>query len=309
MQKLILNVLFFLVILFGLGWYFSDITLYLVFSIVIASALRPVTNRLNSIHILGRHLPRWLAILISFFLIGVVLFVMGLLFIPLVITQLEVIQDLDTDYLYSRIQVPVEYIENLLIRLKLTENQPGYLIANLRESLARSFDEINIEGFLNLFINTTSSVVIGIMSVAFITFFLLLENGLLRRNFLSFIPNKYFEISVATFHKVERLLSNYLVGLLLQMTAIFSIASSGLMLMNMDYAITIAVFAAVANLIPYVGPMLGAAFGVLVGLSTSNFAETNDMYFFIFKVLSVFAVVQLTDNILLQPLIFSKSVK
>ena len=309
MQKLILNVLFFLVILFGLGWYFSDITLYLVFSIVIASALRPVTNRLNSIHILGRHLPRWLAIFISFFLIAVVLFVMGLLFIPLVITQLEVIQDLDTDYLYSRIQVPVEYIENLLIRLKLTENQPGYLIANLRESLARSFDEINIEGFLNLFINTTSSVVIGIMSVAFITFFLLLENGLLRRNFLSFIPNKYFEISVATFHKVERLLSNYLVGLLLQMTAIFSIASSGLMLMNMDYAITIAVFAAVANLIPYVGPVLGAAFGVLVGLSTGNFAETNDMYFFIFKVLSVFAVVQLTDNILLQPLIFSKSVK
>src|SRR5690606_36839949 len=107
----------------------------------------------------------------------------------------EVIQGLDTDYIYSRVQVPVEFIENLLIRLKLTENQPGYLLANLRDNLSGSFNEINIEGFLNLFINTTSSVVIGIMSITFISFFLLLENGLLRRNFLSFIPNKYFEIS------------------------------------------------------------------------------------------------------------------
>src|SRR5690606_18737369 len=104
MQKLILHVILFLVILFGLGWYFSDITLYFIFSIVIASALRPVTNRLNSIHILGQQLPRSLAILISFFLIGLVLFLMGLLFIPLFITQLEVIQGLDTDYIYSRVQ-------------------------------------------------------------------------------------------------------------------------------------------------------------------------------------------------------------
>lgn len=126
---------------------------------------------------------------------------------------------------------------------------------------------------------------------------------------MNFIPNKYFELSVATFHKVEQLLSNYLLGLLIQISVIFSIASIGLTIANVEYAMTIAVFAAVANLIPYAGPMLGAIFGVLVGLSTGEFSAANEVYFFLFKVLAVFSVVQLSDNVILQPFIFSKSVK
>ncbi|MEX0883911.1 MAG: AI-2E family transporter, partial [Cyclobacteriaceae bacterium] len=149
----------------------------------------------------------------------------------------------------------------------------------------------------------------SILAVVLITFFLLLENGLMRRNLLNFIPNKYFELSVATFHKVERLLSNYLLGLLIQMTAIFSIATIGLTVANIDYAMTIAVFAAVANLIPYAGPILGATFGILVGFSTGDFSSTNEIYFFLFKILTVFSLVQLSDNVILQPFIFSKSVK
>lgn len=309
MQKLILYVLFFLVILFFIGWYFSDITLYFIFSMVIAAALRPLTNRINSVHILGQHIPKTVAIILSFSLIGLIIFFIGLLFIPLFRTQFEVIQGLDMDFIYEKVQNPIEFIENLFIKFNLTNHEPGYLIANLRESLAESFNEINIQGFLNLFINTTSSLVISVISILFITFFLLLENGLLRRNLLNFIPNSYFELSVATFHKVERLLSNYLIGLLVQMSAIFTIASLGLKIMNIDYAVTIAIFAAVANLIPYVGPVMGAFFGVLVGLSTGSYIGTNEIYFLLFKILSVFAVVQLTDNILLQPLIFSKSVK
>jgi predicted PurR-regulated permease PerM len=309
MQKFLLYVLLFVIILFCVGWYFSDITLYFIFSMVIAAALRPFTNRVNNFHILGQNLPRSIAIVLSFLLIALLVFFVGLLFIPLFRTQFEVIQALDLDYLYDKVQGPVGYIEDLLIKFNLTDNQPGYLISNLRQSLSRSFNEINIQGFLNLFINTTSSVVISSMAIIFITYFLLLENGLLRRNLMNFIPNSYFELSVATFHKVERLLSNYLVGLFVQMSAIFTIASLGLIIMDINYAVTIAIFAAIANLIPYIGPVLGACFGVLVGLSTSTFMDTNEMYFFIFKVLSVFAVVQITDNILLQPVIFSKSVK
>ncbi|HSI74584.1 MAG TPA: AI-2E family transporter, partial [Lunatimonas sp.] len=45
------------------------------------------------------------------------------------------------------------------------------------------------------------------------------------------------------------------------------------------------------------------------GLATGNFSEANEIYFLIAKILGVFAVVQLCDNIFLQPMIFSKSVK
>jgi predicted PurR-regulated permease PerM len=168
---------------------------------------------------------------------------------------------------------------------------------------------MNFQGFINGVISATSTFFISILAIGFITFFLLLENGLLRRNLLNFIPNQYFELSVATFNKVERLLSNYLISLLIQMSVIFTIASVGLTIGNIEYAMTIAVFAAVANLIPYAGPILGATFGVLVGLSTGDFSTANEVYFFLFKILTVFSVVQISDNVVLQPFIFSKSVK
>jgi predicted PurR-regulated permease PerM len=70
------------------------------------------------------------------------------------------------------------------------------------------------------------------------------------------------------------------------------------------------VFAAVANLIPYLGPILGACFGIVVGISTSgHITLSRELFILVVKILSVFGVVQVTDNVLLQPLIFSKSVK
>jgi predicted PurR-regulated permease PerM len=170
----------------------------------------------------------------------------------------------------------------------------------------RTFD---FGGFISGLFNLTTSLLIGVMAVGFITFFLLLENGLLRRNLLNLIPNSYFELSVATFTKVEKLLSNYLFGLLIQMLLLFSIAGLGLSIAGVDYAVTIALFAAVANLIPYAGPILGAAFAVVVGVSTGTFASDAEYTYFLFKILSVFAMVQLTDNVIIQPMIFSKSVK
>lgn len=298
------------VFLFSLiGWYFSNITLYFIFSLVISAILRPLTNRINSIHLMGRHIPRWLSILLSFTLVINLIFLISLLFVPLISAQIQVISSYDLDFLYEKIQNPIGKVEDLLIQYGIVKNEPGFLIMQVRENLVSSFGKVNFQGLINAILNTTSSLLISIMAVSFITFFLLLENGMLRRNLMNLIPNAYFELSVSTFNKVEKLLSNYLVGLLIQITSIFSLAAIGLTLMDIDYAITIALFAAVANLIPYAGPILGATFGVIVGLSTGDFNQSNEITLMILKILSVFAMVQVTDNVILQPLIFSKSVK
>lgn len=309
MLKVVLTATVFTLIVFLLGWYFSDISLYFMFSLVLAAALRPLTNKINNLYVMGQHIPRAIAIVLSFLAVISVMFFLVLLFLPLLRTQIELLTDLDINYLYDQIQRPIDNLEAILIQLNLTNNEPGYLIGLVKENLMSSLNGVNIQGFINRVISTTSTFFISILAIGFITFFLLLENGLLRRNLLNFIPNKYFELSVATFHKVEHLLSNYLLGLLIQISVIFSIASIGLTIANVEYAMTIAVFAAVANLIPYAGPMLGAIFGVLVGLSTGEFNAASEVYFFVFKVLAVFSVVQLSDNVVLQPFIFSKSVK
>lgn len=309
MQRFILYIILFIAAFLVLGWYFSDIASYLVISLILAALLRPLTNRLHDIHVMGWNIARWIAILLSFLAILLLIFLLSLVFFPLINDQIEILAGLNLETIYAKMQGPLDTVELFLQRNKLMENQPGYLLNEIKISVIEAVKKIDLGGFIRDFIGLTSGIFIGTMAIFFITFFLLLENGLLRRNLLDLIPNPYFEISVATFTKVEKLLSNYLTGLFIQLLSIFFIASLGLSIVGVEYALTIALFAAVANLIPYAGPLLGTAFGIIVGLSTGFFPTDQDYTYFFVKIISVFAVVQITDNVLLQPLIFSKSVK
>jgi len=309
MQRFFVYLVLFIALFLLFGWYFSNITIYLIASLILAALLRPLTNRLHDFHVLGQHIPRWLAILLSYSLIVLLLISLSFLFYPLINNQIIILSELDLDGIYEKIQEPVSKIERFLFQYELLENKPGFLFGELKNSMLETIKGFDFTSFIGGLINTTSSFFIGFLAIAFITFFLLLENGLLRRNLLNLIPNPYFELSVATFTKVEKLLSNYLSGLLIQMLAIFSLASLGLSILSIEYALTIALFAAVANLIPYAGPILGTFFGIIVGISSGNFETNIELNYLILKILSVFSIVQIADNILIQPLIFSKSVK
>ena len=80
--------------------------------------------------------------------------------------------------------------------------------------------------------------------------------------------------------------------------------------MSVENALLIGLFAAFANVIPYLGPIIGATFGTFIVITSNvdlNFY--NELLPIIGKVLIVFSLMQLTDNFLLQPLIYSTSVK
>jgi predicted PurR-regulated permease PerM len=63
------------------------------------------------------------------------------------------------------------------------------------------------------------------------------------------------------------------------------------------------------NLIPYLGPIFGAAFAVLITISSNlNLSFYSEILPLIITVVSIFASMQVIDNYLFQPIIFSKSV-
>ena len=291
-------------------WLFANILVYLLISMVLATILRPLVSSLTRTQVVGIKLPRGLAILFSFLVLFLVLTLFVVQFIPLVTDQVEVLASVDYDALYYQLTRPVTVFEQFLLKHGLTQRERGYMVESLKGYMIQIFEDLEMQNIVNGLIELTGNIFIGFIAVLFITYFMLRENGLIRRNFITLIPNQYFEVSIAAIYKIEKLLSNYLIGLLFQMFAIFSIASLGLSLLGINYALTIAVFAAVANLIPYAGPILGTVFGVVVAVSTTpGLPELNDYLVMIAKIAAVFGVVQLTDNLLLQPLIFSKSVK
>ncbi|MCG8323607.1 MAG: AI-2E family transporter [Cytophagales bacterium] len=293
-----------------LAWYFSNITIYIIISLVLATILRPLTNYIAQTQFYKIKTPRIVAVFLSLLLLILVLGLFILLFVPLISEQIQVIANLNYESLYRRMTKPLQSLEMYIIENQLWEAKDGFLVEGLKESFLSLIAKINVQEIINRILSITGNVLVGILAVSFITFFFLFETATRRRQLISFIPNGYFEVTISAIHKIEKLLSNYLIGLLLQMISIFSIAAIGLSILGIKYALTIAVFAAVANLIPYAGPILGAGFGIIVGVSTAGtFLNTQDYIFLLLKIVTVFSVVQLTDNLVLQPLIFSKSVK
>ena len=307
----ILLQLFFLLI-FGVlvVWLFSDIVLYFLISVVISAILRPITDYIDDIEFFRIKVPRIIAVLISFILLAAVPLIFTLLFVPLLIEQINFLQGLDYVKIVERVKQPINYIDSFIINNFQTNQQSGFLIKETTESVITFVQSINITAVLNYLLGFAGTIMIYLLAVSFMTFFLLYEQGLLRRNVLAVIPNPYFEVVITTIYKIERLLSNYLLGLLMQVSIMFTIISLGLYLVGMKYALTIALFAAIINLIPYLGPLLGLLFGIVVIFSTGSANTTlNEHLFMMLKIFPVFAFAQLIDNLILQPVIFSKSVK
>jgi len=309
-RKLIIYAILTAILVILLGWFFANILLYLIVAIVLATILRPLTNSLSRLHFFGTNLPRFIAILISFSVVIGFLALFIVLFIPLISEQVTVLSRINYDDVLATISGPLSDLESFLIENKIGIKSEGLILESIRDNFLDILGRIDFSDILNDVISITGNFFVGLLAISFITFFLLHENGLLRKQIINLIPNQYFELFIAALFKIEKLLSNYLLGLLFQMFSVFSIAAIGLSLFGVKYGLTIAIFAAFANLIPYLGPILGASFGIIVALSTSGEAfMSNATFFLVIKILAVFGVMQTADNILLQPLIFSKSVK
>jgi len=98
-------------------------------------------------------------------------------------------------------------------------------------------------------------------------------------------------------------IQNYMLGLLIEMVIVAIINFIGFQIVGIDYAIFLAVFAAVLNLIPYIGMLIASIFCALVTLSTA--ANPFDAIW----ALVVLWVVQFIDNNFLMPKIVGSKVK
>lgn len=160
------------------------------------------------------------------------------------------------------------------------------------------------------FIGFFGNILVAIMSILFITFFFLKEQGLFNNMITSVLPNKYEGQTFTAIDQSSKLLIRYFVGVVVQIVIITIFVSLALSILGVKNALLIGFFAALMNIIPYIGPILGASFAVLITLS-SNLALPfyDEMLPLLFKVMGVFMVMQLLDNFIVQPNIFSKSVK
>jgi len=181
---------------------------------------------------------------------------------------------------------------------------------NAQSNIVQFLNPKKITGLFSSVIGFFGNLLIAVMSILFIAFFFLREQGLFDRMLASVVPNHYEAQTVQAINESSKMLIRYFLGVLLQITVITVFVSLVLTFLGVKNALLIAFFAALMNVIPYVGPLFGGTFGAIITISSNlDLPFYSAMLPLLIKVLAVIAIMQLLDNFILQPTIFGRSVK
>ena len=113
------------------------------------------------------------------------------------------------------------------------------------------------------------------------------------RKFLHLVlPQRANAAVTETLNEVNGVLSQFVRGALLDAVFVAILSSIGLSIVGLDFAVFIGVFAGIANVIPYFGPLIGMIPAFLIGWLTSDFVHG------VLAVLVLVIVQQIDSNII-----------
>ena len=301
------------VVLFGfLVYYFSYIVTYILIAAVLALVGRPLVKKYQKIRYRRFHIGKSVAAFLTLLTLWIGLISFFGFLIPMIVSEVNQLSSIN-------VQEVVTYINNAVSQLKisfphLAPNIPAG--ANLETYL-----EAQLRGFLNVgevsHVFGSLATVIGnifmmFFSVSFILYFFLKEEDLFRNWILVLAPVKFESRVSKVMDKVGNLLKRYLIGIMFQVFGVMVLSITGFTMAGLGFghAVVVGVFAGILNVIPYIGPWIAATFGLVVAVANNlNSSFTEVTLPLMFWIIIVVMVVQFIDNMVLQTIIYSNSVK
>lgn len=204
-------------------------------------------------------------------------------------------------------QINMESIRNVAVQVEkevilfapfISEGQIKEIITKFTDTL---FDAGGFQQTLTNLFGIFANIFAAALIIPFATFFFLKDGSKLRRQVLELVPNKYFETTLTIINKIETRLILYFKGVLIQCTLVAIISWLLLSLVGLNNALIVGVSVGLANTIPYFGPIIGYFLSIIIAIF-----ETGDFSLVPYCILAIL-VAQIVDNVILQPLIFSRS--
>ncbi|MEK7621894.1 MAG: AI-2E family transporter [Patescibacteria group bacterium] len=275
-----------LIIFVWLLFVIRDVILIVLVSVVIASAIEPAVRFLARFH-----LPRTPAVLIVYligfaFLIGLV----PLFFVPAIKDLINASTTLPTKLGSSAFLNSANDFFSTFSNSTYFSN----FSSNLRDTFA---------GLSSGFLETASIIFGGFFSfimIVVISFYLAVQDDGIA-NFLRLItPARSESYIINLWHRSQKKIGLWMQGQLLLGLLVGVIVYLGLTVLNIEYALILAIMAAVFELIPVFGPILSAVPAILLGFSHN--VTTGIL------VLGLYLIIQQFENHLLYPLVVKKIV-
>ena len=146
------------------------------------------------------------------------------------------------------------------------------------------------------------TAVVGVVTIAFLTLFLLLDGQRLYRRFLALLPERSRPRWERTGEGISKTIGGYVTGNILISIIAGILATPVIYGLGVPFAITLGVVVALFDLVPLAGATIGAVIVVLVALATEGWVDALILAIF-------FLVYQQFENHVLQPLIYGRTVR
>ena len=262
-----------------------------IFSIILAYLLNPIVQIFER-----RKIRRIYSVIFVYLIFIALLLIFALILVPRLIKDIKIMLE----------NLP-QYSSQFQIMLRSFQN--SYLNSNLPQGLKDVIDEniINLQlliisglqSILDSAVNVFSKI-LNIIIVPVIVFYLLKDAEYFRKQALLFLPKKHRNKAILLFRDIDNAFGRFIRG---QITIAFFVGiltTTALTILDVKYAVFLGLFAGVANIIPYFGPVIGIIPTVIFALFDS---PGKALY-----AAAAFVLIQQIESGILTPKIIGESV-
>lgn len=297
-----------------LGYFFGSVLAYILLAFVVSLIGQPLFLLLRKIKIKGKSAPDALLAAITLVFIFAILILVVVQVIPVVTNIVREASSLKAQENFDSQNI-INLVNSWIIRVIPWVGEDFDGVQLIIQKISEVLDLSNISGILGSVASAVAGLAVGLFSVIFISFFFIKDETLFGRIIGALVPDTIEDKVKKTILDIERLLSRYFVGLIVEIFGVVLLNCLGLWLIariDFNYALGIAFIAGLLNIIPYVGPLIGELIGVILCVILkygTGIGLGVNIWFFALIVLGIMLTTQLVDNFIYQPLIYSTSIK
>lgn len=270
-----------------LFWNARDALLLVFIAAVIAAGISPAVRRVRILwrYNFRKQLSRGTAVMIVYLPFLLLVLLIGVVIVPRFIH--------DTQELGERLPALVEH--NILEPLAKFGVPVGVVRAELRDGVELPRSRVFA------YMRNAAAAIASVFAVLFMVAYMLIDGERLRNLFLLIYPPEVRGERRGTMRRIARKMSSWLSGQLLLCAIIGVTTFVGLMALRVPYALPLAIIAAVGELIPVIGPTVGAVPALAIALLHSRWQ---------FWAVLIFAVLlQKAENWFIVPRVMSRKVQ
>jgi predicted PurR-regulated permease PerM len=290
-------------------WYFSHIVIFVAVAAVIAIIGTPLVDLLDKIRIGRMKLPHTFNVVIALTLFLLLFLSLLGMFIPLIISETEMISNIDWKALTKHFSKDISSFE-VFMRRNGVMPRGATLESTVKQSLVKILDFGMFGNLLSSLIAFTGNFFFNLFSITFLSFFFMKDRKMLPGFLIRITPARYVPLTISIMKKSRVLLSRYFIGLIIQIAANVLTYTLAFAIVGVSNPLVIGFFTGVIIIIPYIGGIIAMLVGVILGVTgVVSVGEYSLIFPMAIKILVAMFIVQTIDNNIFAPLIQGKSLK